>query len=120
MLKGRDDKLERYIDCYITHVWDARKCPHCEINDLKKEIERLKKGIDKSIYNLANEDISDEYVVDQVRMDLVKVINNEPEIAISLPEMGDILVSLDNEWAKNEAERLDKQTLDIMSRSKGE
>jgi predicted RNase H-like nuclease (RuvC/YqgF family) len=43
------------------------------------KIKQLEKEIDKAIYNLANEDISDEFVVDQIRMDLVKLLKDEKE-----------------------------------------
>jgi hypothetical protein len=52
-----------------------------------EEIERLEKGIDRAIYNLANEDISDTYVVDQIRMDLVRLLGDEQEKDINLPEL---------------------------------
>ncbi|MEM5592917.1 hypothetical protein AAHH67_16125 [Niallia circulans] len=40
----------------------------------EKEIQRLKNGIGKAIYNLANEDISDGRVVDEIRIELINLI----------------------------------------------
>jgi hypothetical protein len=47
------------------------------IEELQTENERLAKGIDRAIYHLANEDIYDVYVVDQIRMELVRLLKKE-------------------------------------------
>jgi hypothetical protein len=96
-----ENKMSMY--CGITHIWNVKDgCPQCKVielkeqlkeaeekiqhyktvdleksiklNQLENEIERLRKGIDRSIYHLANEDISDTYVVDEIRMDLVTLL----------------------------------------------
>lgn len=47
-------------------------------NELQKEIERLKIGIDLAIYCLANEDISNPDVVEAIKSDcLVKLLKEE-------------------------------------------
>jgi hypothetical protein len=42
-----------------------------------EESERLKRGIDNAIFCLANEDTSDDCVLEQIRMDLVKLLKGE-------------------------------------------
>jgi hypothetical protein len=99
-----ENKMSMY--CGITHIWNVKDgCPQCKVielkeqlkeaeekiqhyktvdleksiklNQLENEIERLRKGVDLSIYHLANENISDTYVIDQIRMDLVGLLKGD-------------------------------------------
>jgi hypothetical protein len=68
-------KRDEVIECLKEGIWIIDNSePQLKI--LFQKIERLEKGIEKAIYNLANEDISDEFVVDQIRMDLVNLIKS--------------------------------------------
>lgn len=46
------------------------------VSEKNKEIERLLVGIDKAIYCLANEDTSSGFVVDEIRMELIKLFQS--------------------------------------------
>lgn len=45
--------------------------------DLLSEVERLRSGIDKVLYAIANEDISDPYFLDDIQSDLIRIYQGE-------------------------------------------